>query len=202
MDQSHRAMLAYVTQIFRQSGGIPDPRHGIRDKIGHTRRVVAWVERIAPAEGGDLDLLTTCAIFHDLGYTVSPAEHPAVSAVLCDRYLADHGYDGNYRAQARKIISLHGDKSLLVPETQRDALLLIEADNLDEKGALDVLWDAMAEGARPQSSYEETYRRLLPHLEKRRRNIMVTPTARRFWDERLAVLECFVRSLALELGLE
>ena len=52
MDQSHRAMLAYVTEIFRQSGGIPDPRHGFRDKIGHTRRVVAWVERIAPAEGG------------------------------------------------------------------------------------------------------------------------------------------------------
>ena len=60
----------------------------------------------------------------------------------------------------------------------------------------------MAEGARGQSSYEGTYRRLLPHLEKRRRNIMVTPTARRFWDERLAVLEGFVQSLALELGLE
>jgi HD superfamily phosphodiesterase len=202
MDEAHRAMLAFATDIFTQGGGIVDPRHPFRDKIGHTRRVIAWVERIAPEEGGDLDLLTTCAIFHDLGYTVSPAEHPAVSAVLCDRYLAGHGYDGSYRARARKIIALHGDKSLLVPETQRDALILIEADNLDEKGALDVLWDAMAEGARPQSSYEETYRRLLPHLEKRRRNIMVTPTARRFWDERLAVLECFVQSLALELGLE
>ncbi len=201
MDEAHRAMLAYATEIFTQSRGIVDPHHPFRDKIGHTRRVVAWVERLAPAEGGDLDLLTTCAIFHDLGYTVSPAEHPAISAALCDQYLASHGYGGAYRTQARQIIERHGDKSLLVPETPLNVLLLIEADNLDEKGALDVLWDAMAEGASAPCSYEKTYQRLLPHLEKRRRNIMVTPTAREFWDQRLGVLEFFVASLALELGL-
>jgi len=202
MEKHHQAMLEHVTEVFHQYDDVTDRKRPFRNKLDHTLRVLAWVRRIAMEEGGDLERLTTCAIFHDVGYTVDPPNHPAVSAQMCDQYLFAHGFDEEYRAQARKIISGHGDKSRLMPETPLNELILIEADNLEEKGALDILWDVMEEGRREKPSYENAWRRIDAHARKRKKNIMVTPTARRFWEERAALMQRFADELALEMGRE
>lgn len=202
MEKHHEAMLEHVTEIFHRYDNITDRKRPFRNKLDHTLRVLAWVRRIAMEEGGDLELLTTCAIFHDVGYTVDPPNHPAVSARMCDEYLAARGFDEEYRAAARRIISGHGDKSRLVPETPLDELILIEADNLEEKGALDILWDVLEEGRSESPSYENAWRRINAHAQKRQKNIMVTETARRFWRERSELMQRFADELALEMGRE
>ena len=93
MEKHHEAMLEHVTEIFHRYDNITDRKRPFRNKLDHTLRVLAWVRRIAEEEGGDLELLTTCAIFHDVGYTVDPPNHPAVSARMCDEYLAARGFD-------------------------------------------------------------------------------------------------------------
>ena len=202
MEKHHQAMLEYVTAIFHQSDDMTDPKRPFRNKLDHTLRVLAWVRRIAEEEGGDLELLTTCAIFHDVGYTVDPPNHPAVSARMCDEYLEAHGFDTEYRAAARRIISGHGDKARLSPDTPLDELILIEADNLEEKGALDILWDVLEEGRSKHPSYDNAWRRIAAHAQKRKKNIMVTDTARRFWQERAELMQRFADELAMEMGRE
>ena len=199
MEQHHEAMLAYVKHIFHTCGDITDPKRPFRNKLDHTLRVVKWTERIAREEGGDVDLLTTCAILHDVGYALCREAHPAISAWICDRYLKGHGFDEAYRAAAKKIIAGHGDKARLTVETPLDELILIEADNLEEKGAMDILWDAMEEGAGEEPSYENACQRITARTRKRQKNIMVTATARRFWQERTALMDHFVQCLSFEL---
>ena len=200
MNAQHEAMWAYVQDSFLALGCRKDPNRPFRDKLSHTRRVTGLVLRLAEAEGGDADLLTTCAIFHDLGYTVDTAEHPLHSARLCRAWLEAHGYPAEYIEKAEAVIRNHGDKRLLRTDTEINTLLLIEADNLDEKGALDVLWDAMEEGGRADPSYEATADRIIRCTRRREHNIMVTPTARRLWRERLSLLRHMSRALKEELS--
>lgn len=82
----------YVKGLFEAS-----PRHarefGFREKYAHTQRVVLWAKRLLKTEPADAYLLLTAAIFHDAGYAVSPENHPARGAEICESYLVKGGYD-------------------------------------------------------------------------------------------------------------
>ena len=91
----------------------------------------------------------------------------------------------------------------MVPQSPIGLIILLEADNIDEKGALCVLRDGMSEGNRPreEQSYLNTYKRLKFYAVKDTNNIMVTKTGDAIWKEHIRVLNAFVESLEYDLGI-
>jgi putative nucleotidyltransferase with HDIG domain len=191
----------YVRGIFDAA-----PEHtqafGFREKYAHTKRVVCWAQRLLKTEKADADVLLMAALFHDVGYAVSPEGHPARGAEICAAYLREVGYEEAFVARVADCVRRHDDKSLLRdPTTPRELILLIEADCLDETGALSVLRDALTEGT-CCGDYRRTYERLLQRSIWKRpgRFPCVTRTARRIWTEKRRLYFEIVKSLAKDLG--
>lgn len=204
MDKKHQEMLEYVKDYFHtHTHHTSGANYAFRNKLDHTIRVTMWVERICKGEGVDPDIPVTAAIFHDIGYNISREDHPKYSEILAREYLEKHAFPKEYIDEACNIIGLHGNKSLLVPGSPIGLIILLEADNIDEKGALCVLRDGMSEGNRPreEQSYLNTYKRLKFYAVKDTNNIMVTKTGDAIWKEHIRVLNAFVESLEYDLGI-
>ncbi|MGN0483447.1 MAG: HD domain-containing protein [Lachnospiraceae bacterium] len=202
MNQQQKEMLSYVTDFFHSHTHTTSGNYAFRNKLDHTVRVTRWVERICAGEHVDPEIPVTAAIFHDIGYNINRNDHPKHSAVLARKYLESHGFSPDYVDEVCEIIALHGNKELLVPSSPIGLIILIEADNIDEKGALCVLRDGMSEGNKPreEQSYMNTYERLKFFAIKDTNNIMVTKTGDKIWKEHIRVLNEFVKSLEYDLG--
>ncbi len=148
----------------------------------------------------------TAAIFHDVGYALLPdnMEHAENSAVLCERYLKENHYDSSFTDLVTDLVKNHSRKEMLQsPGTLRELILLIEADLLDETGALSIVWDCMAEGAKETQAFEKTYHHILNYSCKElSANPMVTEKAKAFWEEKQRQAERFMAHLSFDLGLQ
>ena len=192
---------SYVKTIFENH-----PEHAVnykfREKYSHTKRVVAWAKRLLLHEKADADVLLYAAVFHDVGYTVSPANHPVHSAEICSKYLYLNGFDDAFIQRVLDCILKHDNKELLKDdETSIEIILLIEADCLDESGAMSVLRDALSEGLTENTSYSKTYQRLLERRIMQPLNNLFckTETAKIFWQEKQKLYLEFIRSLQIDL---
>lgn len=190
-------------QLAQHQGSDSDRRFPFRDRYTHTLRVLRWALRIQMKEGGDREVVTIAAIFHDVCKGLPGRPHGELGAELCDRYLCGKGYPAPLRAKVFEAIWYHSHKEdaaglSIGLETE----ILIDADSLDEVGALTVLWDSMAAGLEPESSYERVYERLNRAFSGIRQQSMqlITPEGRRLYTERVLILERFLEELRLELG--
>jgi HD superfamily phosphodiesterase len=178
-------------------------RYGFREKYSHTKRVVAWTKKLLKTEQADHDILLYAATFHDVGYTISSAEHPKYSAEICKKYLSDNGFDAIFTERVVECILNHDNKELLYDDkTSKEVILLIEADCLDESGAMSILRDALSEGLSGDTSYNKTYQRLLERRIVLQPNdfFCVTETAKKIWQEKQKLYYDFVASLKIDLG--
>ena len=83
-----------------------------------------------------------------------------------------------------------------------ELILLMEADLLDETGALSILWDCMAEGAKQQQSYNEAYYHILNYSwESMQANPMVTDKAKVIWESKQKLVRDFIMHLAQDLAI-
>ena len=142
------------------------------------------------------------AIFHDVGYTISSNNHPEHSAEICEKYLFENGFDGVFIERVLDCILKHDSKELLNDEaTSKEVILLIEADCLDESGAMSVLRDALSEGFIGDTSYNKTYKRLLDRgiMQPHNNFFCVTETAKKIWQEKKKLYLDFVESLKIDL---
>ena len=64
-------------------------------------------------------------------------------------------------AKIRNAIALHSDKHLPETELDRETAILMDADKLDEAGAMAVLFDIFTESASPEFDYDSAYDRIL-----------------------------------------
>jgi len=71
-------------------------KYMFREKYSHTKRVFAWAKRLLQTEKADADVLLYAAIFHDVGYVLSPDEHPKYSAEICEKYLFENKFDDKF----------------------------------------------------------------------------------------------------------
>ena len=105
---------------------------------------------------------------------------------------------------AAALIAGHQQRDLLqTGQTTIEHIILMEADMLDERGALGIVWDAMAEGSKTDQSYLWTLERFKTRKLYRRpeRNPMYTELARAFWAEKQKLHMNFVLALERDLGL-
>jgi uncharacterized protein len=70
-----------------------------RKRSEHIRRVYMWAQRIADGEAYiNKEAVLVAAIFHDIGYAIylDGSKHAEDSAILCEKYLKENGYDTEF----------------------------------------------------------------------------------------------------------
>ncbi|MGB9871659.1 MAG: HD domain-containing protein [Anaerolineae bacterium] len=116
----------------------------------HVLRVLALAERIARAEGGDLEVVRAAALLHDIGRAeeeVTGEDHATIGAARARQILAGHPPEKVEAVVAA--IASHRFRSGPPPETP-EARALFDADKLDAMGAIGVARAFARAGSRGQ----------------------------------------------------
>jgi uncharacterized protein len=183
----------------------------------HVLRVYRMAERLALAEGADLEIVRAAALLHDAEGAAPGAgsvreTHHHASADFAARVLADEGWSAERIAAVQHCIRAHRFRDRSEPPATLEAKILFDADKLDVLGAIGVarvIAFAALDGqpfyfppseqfvstgverpGEPHSSYHE-------HLFKLRkvRERMFTETARAIAAQRLHYLDEYFERL-------
>lgn len=194
----HSEIMSYVKEEIARNGRSSQP---FRDRFQHTLRVYAWAERLQALEGGDLQTVQIAALFHDAGWD-EEIPHQQVSAALARDYLTKHGYTDADIEKVVLAMANHNQRTSQEP-LPIECCIVMDADFLDEVGALTAVWDCMSTALESDPSYLKAFERMSRYLEKNKskEHLLRTEGGRRFYRERLAFLEHFIKNLAFELGL-
>lgn len=204
---NYEGMLVFVKRYLEEGNAIrsKNASFGFRNRFEHIQRVYRWCIRLLEDYPDcDKEMLLTAAIFHDVGYAHNAENHAAESAKIFIRYAQQQALDYEFILRTAEIISLHSDKRLLqISSTPPELILLLEADLLDEEGALGIAWDLMGEGA----GYPDCFERALQAVNGHSAHIlqqeyMVTPLAKKYWKEKQELVREFLHALSEDLFLD
>lgn len=176
--------------------------YSFRKRSEHSLRVLMHAKRLADFHPyANKDVLYTAAIFHDVGYAVVKMNHALHSEILVREYLTSHHYDQAFINQVCFLVKHHSNKSLLHKEdTPIEMVLLMEADLLDETGALSIIWDTLASAQETDPSYLKAYERLLKYSKMQAQtHPMVTKEAKHMWEEKCHLINTFIKHLEKDL---
>jgi uncharacterized protein len=190
--------------------------HGEMSKIGsfpfrkrseHIMRVYNWAGRLMEgidSSAVDKDAVLIAALFHDVGYAISSkgSGHAANSAAIFKEYAEKYDLTREKSEFISFLISNHSNKELMFEEgTPLELIILMEADLLDETGALSIVWDCMMEGGQDEQSFIKTYCHIKKYSGKiLESNPMFTTKAKEIWREKQKLVEEFIRQLGYDLG--
>ncbi len=201
-------MFQYLEEYLCEHGGNQYRLNGqsFRLRTEHTRRVYEWLQRLIK-ENPPLPLkkeeVCIACIFHDIGYALGREGHAAHSSNIFRQYAKKNNISMPKTEYICQLIAGHSDKkSLQEEDTSYELTLLMEADLLDEEGALSILLDCLEEGKNSACSYTGVYDRLQSYPMKiLEYNPMVTPAGKRFWREKQELVQLFMKHLNRDLGL-
>ena len=202
--ESYERYLEYVGNTLKEAGRDQGRRHSFRSRTLHTRRVLRWAKRLCEGRiDVDTEVLFLAVIFHDIGYVSESLDgHQYVSEKMFREFAGIHHFDSGLVDQVCACISIHSDKEKLeCPDNLTiEQILLMEADLLDEEGALAICWDGMACGYEGKSTYEACLERTKSEFAlKRGPNPMVTDLAKKYWNDKMEYVEDYIRRLELDL---
>ncbi len=170
-----------------------------RSRYEHTMRVYRWAIRLQSKLGGDLDVIVLAALLHDIGWD-DERPHSEVSAEIAVEYLDSIGIDSDTITKVGEIIMLHEDK-----DTEKDLSLecriVMDADLLDEVGAVGIMWDCMATALEEEASYKRAYYRIKEFYRKNKPKIRrcKTEAGRAEYTRRMQLIENYIFQLEKEL---
>jgi len=136
------------------------PNYPFRSRYRHTLRVLMWVERLQKEIGGDLDILTYSAILHDCSWD-GVENHAIVSYNVAKGFLNQFELNDEFKSKVLEGIKYHNRN-----ETEglcKESYILMDADELDEVGAICVIWDTLAAC---QKEDEVSYKSVLLRIKK------------------------------------
>jgi len=204
-------LFAYVQAYFAEHGAaVKAADYPFRDRADHSWRVYIWAKRLLDEGTFDVevdgDAILTAAVFHDIGYVQTPdgsKEHSRYSAEIFNDYVKVHPIK---RAEfIEYLIRNHNNADAFHdPAAPIELILLVEADLLDETGALSIVWDCLAEGVQvPDTDYNKTYEHIVKFTGRSlRKNPMKTVKAQEYWVEKQLLVSKFLRHLAFDLVME
>jgi uncharacterized protein len=159
----------------------------------------------------DADALLVAALFHDSGYSrVASGAHHAINGAAVFRESISLGEPmGLLGLTAERadfiayLVANHSNKHMLREKsTPIELVLLMEADILDETGAMSIVWDCLAEGALADQGFRKAYLRIAASgggvLGD---SPMVTPRARAFWAEKQNIAHAFIAHLGRDVAI-
>ena len=208
MNLNYEAMLEYVHNVLVQNEGIksPKPQLSFRNRFEHIKRVYGWAKRIIKGvDDCDESLVFTATIFHDCGYVKNRKDsHAKLGAEIFEKYALENKFDKDFINKVSYMIKNHSNKSLLKEDnTPIEFIILLEADLMDEEGAMGLVFDLLAEGTKLPESYSTVFNEIMIHsahiLEQ---DFMVTPLAVKFWNEKKKFINDFINNLKFDLFME
>lgn len=180
-----------------------------RKRSEHSFRVYKWCQRIIneSKENLHLDLMALylAAIFHDVGYGSEyyKNSHAIEGAEIFKNYADANSLDLKLTDKVYYLIYNHSNKELLKNPNSisKELCILMEADWLDEEGAMSICWDSNT--LKEPSCYED----FLEKIKKYSAHIlainpMVTDSARIFWKNKQEFVKDFIEELSYELFIE
>lgn len=202
---NYQEMIDYVEKVLKESGRDNSVRHPFRSRFSHTKRVLSWAIRLSEGRTDvDREVLFTAVIFHDIGYSVCDDEnHEHVGKNLFLEYSKAHGFSEDFSNKVAKCINSHSDKWLMkTPDKLTvEQILLMEADALDEEGAMSVLWDNLASGYDKVDSFYSAYEHTLAVYERKKHKApCVTEKGVELWNKKMKFLEEYINELSIDLS--
>lgn len=207
-DADYPGMLAFVKDTLGENqteglGGIG--AHKLEfgyTRFEHTKRVLGWTKRLYDATPDKTGLryedLMIAAIFHDVGRGItagSGGDHAKAGVPVTRDWLLSNGYDPDRADYIAGLVGSHSDKWRMNDASiDRNLLMLMEADLLDDMGLLGIVMDTLIVRARkPEATFYDCY----SHYERYTHPLqhscpVVTPEARAFWDEKTELTDRFL----------
>jgi uncharacterized protein len=188
-----------------------DPIHDFT----HVLRVLTLAERIARAEGADLQIVRTATLLHDISRddedTHQAGDHAVLAAHRARRLLEENGATPDFIEAVAHAIAAHRFRNEIAPETL-EARVLFDADKLDTIGAVGVarafaygglmnqpLWGEVSPDYQPGGEEKHTpyheFQYKLRHIKDR----LHTPTGRAIAEQRHRYMVAFYEQMASEV---
>lgn len=207
----YREMLAYVEeQLTRGAEFAGSAKNDINySRFAHVKRVLGWTIRLYEGmedkTGIRYEDLCIATIFHDVGRSAcmtNGLSHAQAGVPLTEEYLTSHGYDKERIRYICELVAAHSDKHRMNEENiDINLLLLMEADLMDDMGALGLVMDCMIiENRNREAVFEDCYDHICRYTHRLQQdNPMVTPVARAYWEEKTKLVNEFTRLLGQDL---
>ncbi|KEJ90277.1 HD domain-containing protein [Sulfitobacter donghicola] len=202
----------YEAEVLRVWGTQTDGAHD----VWHLRRVWALAQKIAAAEGGDLEVIEAACFLHDI---INPpkdspqrAQAAALSAAHATQFLNAQGMTPNRVSMAAHAIEAHSFSAGVTPRTI-EAQVVQDADRLEALGALGIarcfnvsgqMGGALFHGGDPMGDSRALDDRAyaLDHFEVKLLRVaetLNTATARDMAAQRVAFMKTFRDQLLAEV---
>ena len=198
MEINYMTIIQYVKEVTSENGR--PTLFPFRSRYEHTMRVYRWAIKLQAIEGGDLEIITLAALLHDIGWDAE-RPHGDVGAEMAIEYLLSIGYDDEVKlGRIGEIIRIHTEKDTS-DDLSLECRIVMDADLLDEVGAISVLWDAMATATEDEASYKKAYQRIknFCRINKPKIRRCKTNAGRREYEKRMDIIESFLEELEKEL---
>lgn len=194
---NYTEVIEYVKKMTSDNGR--PSNYPFRSRYDHTMRVYRWAIRLQSKLGGDLDVIVLAALLHDIGWS-DERDHGEVGAELAVEYLDSIGVDPEVIRKVGEIIMIHEDKDTDAA-LSLECKIVMDADLLDEVGAVSILWDAMATACEDEASYKKAYYRVKNYyrINKPKIRRCKTDAARAEYTKRMQLIETYLTQLEKEL---
>ena len=199
-------IMKFIHKTLVDNDAILDKRHNLsfRNRYEYSIRVFKWVKRLSvDYDNFDYDVALTAALFHDVGYAYGKVEHHIGSSKIFLQYAKDNNFDEKFTEKVNYIILNHSNKNMLKESKDKEFIVVLEADLLEEEGSLGIVWDLLAAGQNNPSSYLDAINEIKKHsIHILSQDFMVTPTAIKVWDEKKTLVKDFISQLYEDLFVE
>ena len=171
-------------------------------RFEHTKRVLGWARRLYDLTQDQTGLryedLMIAVIFHDVGRAVSVQtgeDHAKAGVPITRDWLLSNGYDPARAEYIAGLVGAHSEKwRIRDPAADRNLVMLMEADLLDDMGLLGIIMDTMIVRARKaDATFYDCYNHYERYTHPMQHDCpVVTPEARALWDEKTEATDRFV----------
>lgn len=202
-------MFQYVEEIlynYDRKKGEKSKNKIAYDRYEHTVRVYRWMLRITDQlrdDSLDLESLKIATIFHDVGYGEDKeGNHAVAGSSICRDYLERRSYPPEQIDFICYLIEEHSNKKLLhAKSTRLELVVLMEADMLDDTGAMGIVLDSLIASKEDQPSFDSVCRHVEKYTCRHMKQMeFVTAPGKQFWHEKRKLVYEFLRQYKRDLG--
>ena len=207
-DADYAGMLSFVKSTLEDARTEGENEVGMHKlefgytRYEHTKRVLGWAKRLYDITPDKTELryedLMIAAIFHDIGRAVSKQtgeDHAKAGVPLTRNWLLANGYDPARTEYIAGLVGSHSEKwRMRDPAVDRNLLMLMEADLLDDMGLLGIVMDTLIVRARKEDAeFYDCYNHYERYTHPMQHDCqVVTPEATALWNEKTDSVDRFI----------